>query len=273
MYSIKNKLSLVVFLGVLLMTSCAPVKNIAYFQKLDTKKDSMKLEMASIQLFDARIKPKDLLSITVVTSEYEASKAYNLTVPQLYTGTTNYYTLTSPPTLQNYLVDNDGDIDFPVFGKLKVAGLDRKEFEKVLQDKLAPAFSKERPIVTIRIINYSVNILGEVLRPGKYETTNERLTIFDGLALAGDMTINGRRNNVTVLRENIDGTKKFYTLNLNNKDIIYSPAYYLEQNDVVYVEPNASKSRSSNFGAAESFTISVVSTLFSLASLIITIFK
>jgi polysaccharide export outer membrane protein len=267
-----TKLTLCLFLGILLLSSCSPLKNIAYFQKIDTAADSVKLEKQATGIFNARIKPKDLLSITVVTSEPDASRIYNLVVPQIAPMTTQML-LTTTPTLQSYLVDNDGNIDFPVFGKLKVSGLDRKGLEILLQDKLASAFSKERPIVTIRIINYSVNVLGEVLRPGKFETVNERLTIFDALALAGDMSIYGRRDNVKVLRENADGTKKYITVNLNDKNIIYSPAYYLEQNDVVYVEPNKSKSNSSNFGSAESFAISALSIVFSLASLVITIIK
>lgn len=269
----KNKLSLLTLLCVLLMSSCAPVKNIAYFQKVESTADMKKLEKSAISQYVARIKPKDILSITVVASENEASKGYNLIVPQLYVPNNTYSALTSVPSLQNYLVDMDGYIDFPSLGKIKVVGITRKELEELLQERIASAFSKERPIITIRIINFTVNVLGEVAKPGKFETANDRFTILDALAMAGDMTVYGRRDNVMVLRESADGVKQYIKINLTDKDIIYSPAYYLEQNDVVYVEPNKSKSNSSNFGAAESFTISVVSTLFSLASLIITVFK
>jgi polysaccharide biosynthesis/export protein len=273
MKSLRNNLSLFVCLSILLMSSCAPVKNIAYFQKVESAADMKRLEKSSNSQYIARIKPKDMLSITVVASEMEATRAYNLVVPQIYNTTASNMSLNSVPTLQNYLVDADGYIDFPVLGKIKAVGTTRKELEEILQEKMAPAFSKERPIITIRIVNYTVNVLGEVARPGKFETANDRFTILDALAMAGDLTIYGRRDNVMVLRENAEGVKQYIKLNLNDKNIIYSPAYYLEQNDVVYVEPNKSKSNSSNFGAAESFTISVVSTLFSLASLIITIFK
>jgi len=273
MNSVKNKFSLLILVSVLLMSSCSQVKNIAYFQKVDSQADMIKLEKSSSSHYIARIKPKDILSITVVASEMEATKAYNLIVPQIYNITSATMNLNSVPTLQNYLVDTDGNIDFPVLGKIKAGGMTRKELGDLLLEKMASAFSKEQPIITIRIVNYSVNVLGEVSKPGKFETANERMTIFDALAMAGDMTVYGRRDNVMVLRENSDGLKQYIPVNLNDKDIIYSPAYYLEQNDVVYVEPNKSKSNSSNFGAAESFTISVVSTLFSLASLIITIFK
>jgi len=279
MYFKKSNLPVVLFLNILFFSSCAEVKNIAYFQKLDTKtshsknqKNPLELKKNSSLLYDARIKPKDLLSITVVSSEPEASKMYNLVVPQLAEAS-NQNSIFTQPTLQSYLVDNDGNIDFPVFGKIKVIGLTRKELESLLLGKLSSAFSKEIPIVTIRFTNYSVNILGEVLKPGKFETSNERLTIFEGLALAGDLTIYGRRDNVKVLREKSDGTKEYITLNLNDKNIIYSPAYYLEQNDVVYVEPNKSRSRSSNYGAAESFGITSLSVLLTLTSLVFTVFN
>jgi len=282
---------------ILLLSSCTSVKDIAYFQKHDSKINSVEhqpnstnplrstdlstisktsgiynVEKNSAGLYDARVKPKDILSITVVSSEPEASRIYNLVVPQI-SENSNSSSIVSQPALQTYLVDNDGNIDFPVFGRIKVAGFTRKDLESFLQKKLSAAFSKESPIISIRFLNYSVNVLGEVLRPGKFETTNDRLTIFEGLALAGDLTIYGRRDNVKVLRENADGTKEYITLNLSDKNVIYSPAYYLEQNDVVYVEPNKSRSKSSNYGAAESFGISSLSVLLSVTSLIFTVFS
>ena len=256
-------------LSIFLLSSCAPVKNIAYFQKLDAKANSTMHQSNSAGLYEARIKPKDLLSITVVSSEPEASKMFNLVVPQI-TKPSSSGSIFSEPALQTYEVDIDGNIEFPVLGKMKAAGFTRRELQLILRDKLASAFSKESPIITIRFTNYSVNILGEVLRPGKFEIVNDRLTIFDGLALAGDLTIYGRRNNVMVLREKDDGSKEYIAVNLNDKNIIYSPAYYLEQNDVVYVEPNKSKSRSSNYGTAETYGITALSLLFTFTSMIFT---
>ncbi|WP_414703317.1 polysaccharide biosynthesis/export family protein, partial [Proteiniphilum sp. UBA5463] len=133
-------------------------------------------------------------------------------------------------------------------------------------------FTEEKPVVTVRIVNYSVNIMGEVLRPGKYESMSGRMTILDGLAMAGDMTIYGRRDNVKVLRDDGNGELIIYTLNLTDKNMFYSPAFFLEQNDVVYVEPNKSKANSSKYGAAESFRISTLSVLISLITMTTTIF-
>jgi len=272
MYCKKTGFSVCLLLSILFMYSCAPAKDIAYFQKVDTKAHSTKNQMIPTGLYEARIKPKDLLSITVVSSEPDASRMYNLIMPQAE-GSSTQNTLASMPTLQTYEVDNDGNIEFPILGKMKIAGLTRNELRVMLHKKLESAFTKESPIITIRFTNYSVNILGEVQKPGKFETTNDRLTILEGLALAGDLTIYGRRDNVKVLREQADGTKEYITLNLSDKNIIYSPAYYLEQNDVVYVEPNKSRSRSSNYGAAEQYGISTLSVLLTLTSLVFTFFS
>ena len=279
----KTYFPVLVLVSIFLVSSCSGGKNIAYFEKADNSKDALSKQNKSLKhqdnqdnnstgIYEARIKPKDLLSITVVSSEPEASRIYNLVVPQI-ADQSNPNSLFSTPTLQTYLVDVDGNIDFPVFGKIKVAGLTRRELEISLHKRLATAFSKESPIITIRFTNYSVNVLGEVLKPGKYDTNNDRLTIFEGLALAGDLTIYGKRENVKVLREHGDGTKEYITINLNDKNVIYSPAYYLEQNDVVYVEPNKSRGRSSNYGAAETFGISSLSVLLTLTSLVFTVFK
>jgi len=270
MYYKKTNLSLFFLLFLLLLSSCSGVKQISYFQKLETA--DTKLQKQRSELYEARIKTKDLLSITVVTSEPNASRMFNLITPQLAELTSQNY-ITTQPTLQNYLVNIDGYIDFPVFGKIKVKGLTLKELESLLQTKLESAFSKERPIVTIRFTNYAINVLGEVNRPGKYNTTNERMTIIEAIAVAGDLTIFGRRDNVKVLRENADGTKSFINVNLTDENIINSPAYYLEQNDVVYVEPNKTKARATNFGAAESFGISALSIVISMTSLLVNILR
>ena len=266
----KTTFSFFVILIFLFMFSCASVKDVAYFQKLDNTADSLKVNQ-SADVHRARIKPLDILTITVVTTQPETSMIYNLVTPQISENASN--SIQSMPTLQTYLVDNDGYIYFPVLGKLAVEGLTRKELAAMLQEKLASSFNKEIPIITIRITNYTVNVVGEVMRPGKFITMNDRMTIFEGLAMAGDLTIYGKRENVKVLRENADGTKKFYTINLNDKNVINSPVYFLEQNDVVYVEPNGARARTSLIGASESLAISAISILISVASIVINVLK
>jgi polysaccharide export outer membrane protein len=256
----------------MLFNSCAGVKEMAYFQKLTTKTEVLK---ANTGLSEARFKPKDILSITVITSEPATSKIYNLSLPYIPQNPEKDLTsqFGNQPALQSYLVDVDGNIDFPVFGKIKVVGLSITELENLLQKKLEPAFNSERPIITIRFLNYSIYVLGEVNKPGKYNTTNERITIFDAISNAVDLTVYGRRDNIRILREDANGVKKMITVNLNDENIIYSPFYYLEQNDVVYVEPNKVKSRSTSFGVAETFGISAISILISMTSLIINILR
>ena len=267
----KHKLYLLLF-ALLLLGACTSVKNVAYMQEIDRQLKTVPLP--NNQSYEATIKPKDLLSITVVSTEPEASRIYNLITPQPQTQVLSTASqIYSQPALQNYLVDNEGKITFPVLGEILVKGKTIKDLETYIIEKLRPAFTEELPIVTIRINNFSVNVLGEVNAPGKYLTTNERLTIYEGLALAHDMTIYGKRDNVKVLREDADGNKKHYTLNLNDKNIINSPAYFLEQNDVVYVEPNQSRANSSKYGAAESYRISSISVLISLATMAVTIFS
>ncbi len=268
-----KKLYLLLFTA-LLFTACASVETIAYMQQLNKQS----INDTSIQYYEAKIKPKDLLSITVVSTEPEASRIYNLITPQLQTPTLSMpmsigSQIYSQPALQSYLVDNNGNINFPVIGLINVKDMTKKELESYILQELRPAFTQELPIVTIRINNYSVNVLGEVNAPGNYSTINERLTIFEGLALAQDMTIYGKRENVKVLREDSDGNKKYFILNLNDKNIINSPAYFLEQNDVVYVEPNKSRSNASKYGPAETFRISSISVLISLATMAVTIYS
>lgn len=248
---------------IMISISCSQVKDISYFQNIEQI-----MTLPGSNGHDARIKPKDILSITVVSSEPAASRRYNLFTPQTETGGTFY----SQAVLQNYLVDSDGKINFPSLGSLKVEGLNTKELELHINNLLAPFFTEEKPVVTVRIVNYSVNIMGEVLRPGKYESMSGRMTILDGLAMAGDMTIYGRRDNVKVLRDDGNGELIIYTVNLTDKNMFYSPAFFLEQNDVVYVEPNKSKANSSKYGAAESFRISTLSVLISLITMTTTIF-
>lgn len=249
---------------VVLMASCNQAKQIAYFKEPDTKGTT--LGKAS---FDARIKPKDMLSISVVSSEPEASRRYNLFAPQQAGETVT--SLYSQPTLQNYLVGNDGVINFPSLGIISVKGISTKELEELLSKKLKPYFSQEMPVITIRIVNFSINVLGEVNRPGKYETTNEQITLLQALALASDMTIYGRRDNVKVIRVDSEGVRRVFKVNLNDNSLFNSPAYFLEQNDVIYVEPNKSKSKSSKYGTAESYLISTVSVGISLVTMLATI--
>ncbi|HRT34426.1 MAG TPA: polysaccharide biosynthesis/export family protein, partial [Bacteroidales bacterium] len=174
--------------------------------------------------------------------------------------------------LQTYIVDKQGYIDYPVIGKLKVIGLTRVELQELIKSKIYPNYITEIPVVNVRFKNYKISVLGEVNKPGSYTLMNEQCTIFDALATAGDMTIYGKRDNVLLIREDATGKKNISRINLESASLLSNlDLYYLQQNDVIYVEPNRTKARSAGIGATESITISIVSTLVSVATLIFTI--
>ena len=254
--------------AVVLLASCKTPKNVAYIQNSDSI-DYAKSEF----LYDARIMPKDILTVTINTVNPEASAPFNLIVrPTLANATSNIPT--SGGALQTYLVDNEGCIDFPVVGKLQVGGLTKSMCEKLIHDKIKRYMNaEENPIVTVRMSNYKISVIGEVNRPGMFTVSNEKINIFEALAQAGDLSIYGVRDRVKLIRENAKGRKEIYTINLNDANIVNSPYYYLQQNDVVYVEPNSVKAKNSAIGTSTTIWISVTGALVSLASLIVNILR
>ena len=244
-----------------LFFSCS-TKNVAYFKN----SSSVNLE-ASRVLYDARIMPKDILTITVSTSDQDAAVPFNMTVPTPLTqGQRSTY---SQALLQSYLVDNNGNIDFPRVGQVHVGGLTKSEAERVILNKIKPYMSEvEIPIVTVRMSNYKISVLGEVNRHGMYTVSNEKISILEALAQAGDLTIYGVRSNVKLIREDSTGMKSIHVLNLNDANLINSPYYYLQQNDIVYVEPNKVKAQNSSVGSMTTLWFSATSILISLTSLL-----
>lgn len=228
-------------------------------------------QTSKVELYDARIMPKDLLTILVNSKEPELAAPYNLTV-QTPISIQQSRSTYSQPTIQTYLVDNNGDIDFPILGKLHLGGMTKSQAEAYIVDLLKDSF-REPPIVTVRLVNYKVSVLGEVLRPGTFTVANEKINIFEALALAGDMTIWGRRENVKLLREDERGKKEIITLDLNKSDIINSPYFYLQQNDVIYVEPNKAKAKNSDIGQSTTLIFSATSILISITNLLWNIIK
>lgn len=266
----KNLVLSVLFVSVaMLMTSCGSPQNVAYIQNSDYF-DSNR----SAYLYDAHIMPKDILTITVNTVNPDASAPFNLVVSTMLNTSDVGQRTGSGRALQSYLVSNDGTIEFPVLGTLQVGGLTKIECEKMIHDKIMPYLNaKENPVVTVRMANYKISVIGEVNRPGMFTVDNEKVNIFEALAKAGDLTIYGVRDNVKLIRENANGKKEIYTLNLNDASIISSPYYYLQQNDVVYVEPNKVKSQNARVGQITTLTFSATSILISLTSLLYNILK
>ena len=169
---------------------------------------------------------------------------------------------------------NNGCIEFPVLGTIEVGGLTKSACEKLIHDKIMPYLNaNENPVVTVRMSNYKISVLGEVNRPGMFTVGNEKINIFEALAQAGDLTIYGVRERVKLIRENENGQKQISTLNLNDANIINSPNYYLQQNDIIYVEPNKVKSQNSTIGQSTTLWLSATSILVSLTSLLYNILK
>ena len=249
----------------LLMASCTSYKNVPYLQNPEAVNDFQEI----LPMYDAKIMPKDLLTITVNTSDPEASAPYNLVV-QTSMNAAQSRSLTTQPMLQQYLVSNEGTIDFPVLGRLNVMGLTKGQAEDLIREKLAPHFT-ETPIVTVRMSNYKISVLGEVAKPGTFTVSNEKVNIFEALAMAGALTVWGLRDDVKLIREDAKGKRQIISLNLNNAEVVTGPYYYLQQNDILYVTPNETKAKNSDIGQSTSLWFSATSILISVANLLINI--
>lgn len=256
---------MVCLMTIFLFVSCQSYKQVPYLQNSEFVERAAQPQT----LYDARIMPKDLLTIVVSCTSPELAVPFNLTVATAAAGNSQ---LTAQPALQPYLVDNDGKIIFPVLGELKVGGLTKKEAEQLIVEKLKP-YIKEIPIVTVRMVNYKISVIGEVGRPGTFTINNEKVNLLEALAMAGDMTVWGLRDNVKLIREGADGKQEIVTLDLNKAATILSPYYWLQQNDIIYVIPNKAKARNSDIGNSTSLWFSATSILVSLASLLVTILK
>ena len=247
------------------MAGCSSYRNVPYLQNPQIVNNFGE----ELSLYDARIMPKDLLVITVNTTDPLVAAPFNLIVQS---SISTSVTATTQPALQQYLVDNNGEINFPVLGRLKVGGMTKREAENLIKERLKPYVVNEEPIVTVRMVNYKIAVLGEVNRPGMFTISNEKVNILEALAMAGDMTIYGVRDDVKLIREREDGKREIIKLNLTNAAIVTSPYYYLEQNDIIYVKPNKMKAKNADIGTTTSLWLTSVSILVSVASLLATIF-
>ena len=244
----------IISLCIALLSGCGSYKKVPYMQDSEVLSNIQEV----LPMYDAKIMPKDLLTITVNTTDPEAAAPFNLTIQS-----------SQQSNLQQYLVNTDGTIMFPVLVTLKVGGLTKGEAENLICEKLGD-YLKETPIVTVRMTNYKISVLGEVAAPGMFTITNEKVNILEALALAGDLTIWGMRDNVKLIREDAAGQRQIVNLNLNKADIITSPYYYLQQNDILYVTPNKTKAKNSDIGQSTSLWFSATSILVSIANIIVT---
>jgi polysaccharide export outer membrane protein len=253
-----NKFTIAKSLGFLviifIMASCASKKDIVYFQNASDYET-----IVSNNTYNNKFKIDDVVSIYVSTLDPQASMPFNLYRAASEDG--------YRPEQIDYIIDKNGEIDFPVLGAVNIAGLTPEETKKLLKEKLTP-YLKD-PIINIRLKNFTVTILGEVQQPGTYPVLGEQITILEAIGLANDLTIKGQRKNVMVIRD-FNGTKVYTRVDLTKKESLNSPAYYLSQNDVVYVEPNQSAVTSSALDNRASIWVSIASVLITSTVLVIT---
>ncbi len=250
---------------VLLLGSCSTPKQISYFQDSDNVNGARIAAPKEIT-----IKPKDKISILVNCKSQELTALFNL--PEISYRIGQNSTTASSNNASGYTVDEDGDISFPVLGKIHIAGMTRTQIAEKIKDELEFQGQATGAIVTVEYLNLNYQVLGEVNKPGTFPIQKDATTILDAIGTAGDLTIYGKRENVKLLRNN-DGRQETYVVDLcSAQSLISSPAYYLQQNDVIYVEPNDVKARTSTVNGnnvrSTSFWISLAS-LASSVSLIV----
>jgi len=241
----------------LILGGCVSKKDVVYLQYDEINKSEVNND------YQLKFKPDDMLQIIVSSDNVESVLPFNLPVVAYQITVGNAF---GQPQQQAYLVDKYGNIEFPILGKIKVGGLTRVEVIELLKSELDPTYLKS-PIINVFITNFKITVQGDVARPGTYNLSNERVSIFDALGLAGDLNISGNRENVLVLREE-NGTKNEYRVNLMSKKTLTSPAYYLQQNDIVYVEPNNAKIQDAAYTRSTGLFISLASVLISLLTVI-----
>ncbi|WP_294819408.1 polysaccharide biosynthesis/export family protein [uncultured Flavobacterium sp.] len=242
-------------IAVFVFASCASRKEMLYLT-------NNPVESSSTVKFETTLQPDDNLIITVTSNEPKLANDFNMLY--LTAQGTQVMQVGSNTILYSYLIDQNGEIDFPVLGKLKLSGLTRVEAEQKLRDLLVKQISDVG--VNLRVLNFKVTVEGEVNNPGPVSVVGDRITIFEAIGYAGDLTIYGKRQNVKLIREK-DGVKTIVTLDLTDGSIINSPYYYLAHNDLIYVEPNKTRINSSVIGPNLTVGISALSLIVTIIAL------
>ena len=244
------KLAIVLFL--ITFSSCKTKKDIVYFQNA---KDFETI--VDTDSFEAKLKIGDVVSIYVSTLDPTLTKPYNIVVEA------------GQGQLIDYIIDKDGNIDFPVLGKVKLIGLTVEEAKELFKSKFKDGNYLKDPVIIMRILNFRITIHGAVNSPGVYPVSGERISILEALGMAGGLSIKGRRDNILIIRD-FNGAKTFSRIDLTNKEVFNSPVYYLTQNDVVYVEPNNSEISNASGDSRVSTIISITSFILTTALIFVT---
>ncbi|MBQ0146951.1 MAG: polysaccharide biosynthesis/export family protein [Flavobacteriaceae bacterium] len=250
----KKNFLITVILSLFLLYSCGSSKEIVYFQNQEEL-------TTNFSQYIPKIQSNDQLAILISGSDAMAVAPFN----QVSTMQLNASQQNVSPYHTTYTVDDKGNINIPIIGDVKIGGLSRTEAINTLKEKLSKYIVN--PGVNLNYVNFRISVLGEVTRPGSFTVQNERITILDALGMAGDLTIKGKRENITVIRE-INGQKQRYTVNLTSESSLNSPVYYLAQNDVIYVEPNSAQIASSKFTPNYSLWISMAGVIISVISVL-----
>ena len=252
-------------LGALLLASCATNKRAAYIQQVQTD-----IPTAIEQDYQIRIKPLDRLTVTINSKDPELAAPFNAASSYNSLNGLSSYSSSSNGNLQILTVDKEGKIQLPIIGEIDCDGLTRNELATKIENTIRENGMVHDPIVIIQFADVKFSVLGEVARPGQFSITKDRISLFDALAMAGDLTIYGQRENVALIREE-NGMRTVHYFDLKNPDILTSPYFYLQQDDVVYVTPNKYKAQAGEINQNRSFYISLVSVAVSVATLLVTI--
>lgn len=270
----RSALGFIAAAGMIAVTSCSTPRDITYFQELNNGS-----VVNAEKVLDVKVKPEDKLSIVVSTQDPALSQLFNLVTTQnRLDNTSSSGSSSSNGQVSYYTVDSSGDINFPVVGKIHIAGLSREDVADKIVRELTSRNLVIDPIVTVEFANTHIAVIGEVASPGRYNFNEDHITIIDAIAMAGDLTINGMRDNILVMRQTGEGRQEAHRVDLTDaSSLASSPVFYLQQDDVIYVEPNDKRKRETtpngNTPYTPSFWVSMGSFAVTIATLIITLAK
>lgn len=261
-----NKSSLLILLSIILLSSCATTKQISYFQDV-VYNEAIAIDSAQY----ITVRPRDMISIVVSSKDPELAALFNLPRIQNTVGQPSLQMYNSNNGISGYTIDSKGNIDFPVLGRIHIAGMTREQISETIKSKLIDENLIKDPVVTVDFMNLTFSLLGEVNKPGLFNINKDQITILEAISMAGDLTVFGQRDKVMVTRiEN--GQRTMHLIDLRSTKAFDSPVFYLRQNDVVYVEPNLVKANQSTVNGnnvkSVSLWISIASFLTTLSMLI-----
>jgi len=263
----KRRIIYVLIFGAML-GACSTPKDITYLQGFQNEQTQSVLLPKRLT-----VQPNDRLSIVVSSQDPELAEVFNLSIANYRIGMNSKLSSSSTDSkVATFSVDQYGEIDYPLIGKINVQGLSRNEVAQKIKNAIISAGLLKDPVVTVDFMNATVSVLGDVARPGEYSIDRDDMTLLQALSKAGDLNITGRRDNVLIVRREGD-KEEAYRVNLTNvEDVMQSPVFYLRQNDVIYVEPNKTKKREANANGntalTSSFWISVASVMTAIAVLV-----